>query len=130
MKLIPKIANKTYDLGKLHTKFGDPRRLDVVLLSQTGGQIVITPTPEVIRVTPQQLEQFTTASILIKPTDWQIREIPRFRFADEVLTRSRYLIDAIKDADGRYSGRPAEFRYLDDRDPLYFTVIVSGHLGR
>jgi len=130
MKLIPKIANKTYKLGKLHSKFGDPRRIDVVLLSRLGEQVLIEPTPELIRVTPQQLEQFNTASILVKATDWQIREVPRFKYPGTLLTTCRYLIDAVKDGDGRYSGRPAEFRYLDDRDALYFTVIVSGHLNR
>ncbi len=130
MKLIPKIANKCYKLGALHSKFGDPRRIDVVLLSQ-AGQVLIEPTPELVRVTPQQLEQFNTASILVKPTDWQIREIPRFKYADTVLTRCRYLIDVtINPVTGLYTGQAAEFRYLDDTDPLYFTVIVSGHLVR
>lgn len=130
MKLIPRIANKTYKLGSLHTKFGDPRRVDVVLLSPAGEQVLIEPTPELVRVTPQQLEQFNTASIRVLATDYQIKEVPRFKYPDTLLTRCRYLIDAVKDLDGKYSGRAAEFRYLDDRDALYFTIIVSGHINR
>ena len=129
MALIPKIARKLYPLGKLNSKFGDPRRLPVVLLSQGGITTVIEPIPEVTRITPQQLEQFNVASIQVKPTDWVIAEIPRFIYSDTLLMKARYLIDA-ELSGGSYTGLPAEFRYLDDKDPLYYKVVVAGHLLR
>lgn len=129
MALIPKIARKLYRLGNLNSKFGDPRRLPVVLLSQGGITTVIDPVPEVTRITPQQLEQFNVASIQVKPTDWVIAEIPRFIYSDTLLMKARYLIDA-ELSGGSYTGLPAEFRYLDDKDPLYYKVVVAGHLLR
>ena len=129
MALIPKIARKLYRLGNLNSKFGDPRRLPVVLLSQGGVTTVIDPVPEVTRITPQQLEQFNVASIQVKPTDWVIAEIPRFIYSDTLLMKARYLIDA-ELSGGSYTGLPAEFRYLDDKDPLYYKVVIAGHLLR
>lgn len=129
MALIPKIARKLYPLGKLNSKFGDPRRLPVVLLSQGGITTVIDPVPEVTRITPQQLEQFMASSIQVKPTDWVISEIPRFKYSDTLLMKARYLIDA-ELVGLSYNGLPAEFRYLDDRDPIYYKVVVAGHLLR
>lgn len=130
MRLIPKIASKVYKLGSLNSKFGDPRRLPVVILLPVGDPIVIDPIPEVTRVTPQQLEQFNTASILVKPTDWVINEIPRFKYSDTNLIKGRYLIDAMLEPNGRYTGQAAEFRHLDDSDPLYYKVVIAGHLMR
>ena len=129
MKLIPKLAKKVYPLGRLNEKFGDPRRVAVVLLSQGNVVTVIDPVPEVVRVTPQQLEQFKVASIEVKPTDYQVKEIPRFKYSDTLLTRCRYLVDA-RIEEGVYVGTPCEFRYLDDSDPIYYSVVISGHLMR
>lgn len=135
MSLVSRATTLNQRLSGLHSRFGDPRYLGVVVLDLNGVQTVIAPNPKVmpmdsgVGVNAKANKVSLMQALDLNTDDMIIYGISR-NYPETLVSNARYLLNATEVTPGVWTGSRHDCEYVDRSELLTFTVVVRPYRAR